>query len=242
MARTVREIINRELLSVHPEVSAEEVRNLLRSFSVSAVPVVDAAQRPMGVLSLRDLVENVHGAAGGRMTQPAICVPESTPIEEAARQLARTDMHHLVVVDGSGAAVGMLSSLDLLRGLLGMPARHPATFPHWDEQTQAFWTDEWMLDEHGCAQAPDAAGVLVLVSGVSGQPDTVVWSEDCANVRSRVSDLVSRPSEQEPALAKCLERPGLRARAAAIRDESSRHRIVSLFCDRIKHIPPPGAP
>jgi CBS domain-containing protein len=241
MARTVGEIVNRELLSVRPDLPAREIAALLRSFSVTAVPVVDAARKPLGVVSIRDLFDSAEGTASSRMSRPAICVADSTTIESAARHLARTDMHHLVVVDGSGSAVGMLSSLDLLRGLLGMPARHPATFPHWDEETQVCWTDEWMLSENECAQAPSAAGVLVLISGESGQRDTIVWAEDCANVRERLSDLFSRPTEQEPALANCLGRSTLRARAAAVSDEASRHRIVRVLRDRIKHTPPPGA-
>jgi hypothetical protein len=241
MARTLREIINPELLAVRPDLPAREVRNLLRAFAVTAVPVVDDARKPLGVLSLRDLVENAEGTASGRMSKPAVCTHDSTTIESAARHLANTDMHHLVVVDGIGTVVGMLSSMDLLRGLLGMPARHPAAFPHWDKETQVRWTDEWLLDEHGCAQAPRAAGVLVLISGAAGQSDAMVWAEECADVRARALDLVSRPEGQDPAVRNCLERPGLRARAAAVEDESSRQRIVGLLRDRIRHTPPPGA-
>ena len=196
---------------------------------------------PLGVLSVRDLFENAEGTASGRMSRPAICVTDSTTIESAARHLGRTNMHHLVVVDGAGVAVGMLSSLDLLRGLLGMPSRHPPAFPHWDDETQACWTDEWELDEHGCVQAPPGAGILVLISGEPGQRDAVVWAEDCADVRARAVELVSRPSAQEQPLTNCLARPGLRARAAVVDDAASRLRVVALLRDRIQHVPPPGA-
>jgi hypothetical protein len=241
MARTLREIINPEVLAVRPDLPAREVRSLLRSFAVGAVPVVDDAGKPLGVLSLRDLIDSVEGTAGGRMSKPAICTNDSITIESAARHLASTDMHHLVVVDGTGIVVGMLSSLDLLRGLLGMPARHPAAFPHWDTETQVRWTDEWLLDEHACAQAPRAAGVLVLISGAAGQPDAIVWAEECADVRARVSDLVSRPEVQDVAVRNCLARPGLRARATTVEDAASRQRIAKLLRDRILHAPPPGA-
>jgi predicted transcriptional regulator len=70
------------------------------------------------------------------MTRPAVCVEGSTAIEVAARRLALADVQHLVVVDSSGAAVGSVSVLDVLRALLGIPAHHPATFPHWDAATQ----------------------------------------------------------------------------------------------------------
>jgi CBS-domain-containing membrane protein len=38
------------------------------------------------------------------------------------------DLHHVVVTDESGKAVGMLSALDALRALIGEPPKHPAAF------------------------------------------------------------------------------------------------------------------
>lgn len=240
MARTVDEIMNRELLTVRPGTTIREVRDLLRSFSVGAVPVVDDASRPLGVLSLRDMLE-ADGVAAERMARPAICVSMSTRIDHAAHQLAASDMHHLIVVDGAGAAVGMLSTLDLLRAVLGVPARHPATFPHWDEATQVSWTDDLPLDEQGCAGVPEVPGFLLIVRSEDGKRDVVVWAEPCANVRARVVELVSSPSSQSPPLAACLSAPGVRFRAAAVFDELARQRIAVLFRDRLDHVPPPGA-
>src|SRR5579883_2651944 len=109
MARTVDEIMNRELLAVRPDMTILEARELLRTFGVGAAPVVDEARRPLGVVSVRNLLDP-EGAVQQRMSKPAICVPLSMTVEDAARHLGRTDMHHLVVVDATGAAVGMLSS------------------------------------------------------------------------------------------------------------------------------------
>lgn len=239
MARTVDEIMNRELLAVGPETPAREVRELIRSFRIGAVPVIDEAQRPLGVISLRDLF-NAEGTAQERMTKPAMCVATSATIDKAARQLAATDRHHLVVVDGAGAAVGMLSTLDLLRGVLGMPTRHPVAFPHWDDATQVSWSDDFPLDELGCTNAPDAPGFVLVVSGGPGERDAVVWTEPCANIRARAIELVSLPSTWPPSLEVQLSRPGLRFRAAIVVDELARQRITALLRDRFDHIPPQG--
>ncbi|MGD0677692.1 MAG: CBS domain-containing protein [Polyangiaceae bacterium] len=238
MALTVDEIMNREPLVVRPNTPLRDVRDLLRSFGIGAVPVVDDTQRPLGVLSHRDLFEP-EGTASMRMSRPAMCVAVSTTIDQAARQLALTDRHHLIVVDGSGAVAGMLSTLDLLRGLLGLPTRHPAAFPHWDEVTQVSWTDDLPLDEDGCARAPDAPGFLLIVRGGHGERDRVVWAEPCQNVRARVIELVSVPSEQPPSLAP-LSRPGLRFRAAEVSDGAAQQRIAAILRDRLAHVPPPG--
>ena len=82
--------------------------------------------RPVGVVSLRDLLRDdpPHHA-----TSPAFSIVATTTVEAAARALAETDYHHLVVVDEkSGRAVGMISSVDLLRALLDMAPRHPGAF------------------------------------------------------------------------------------------------------------------
>ena len=239
MARTVEEIMNRELLSVRPDLPTREALELLRSFGVGAAPVVDDARRPLGVLSLRDALDT-EATAQQRMTKPAICVPTSTTVEDAARRLGRTDMHHLIVVDGAGTAVGMLSTLDLMRALVGLPARHPQTFPHWDEATKVAWTDEAVLDEEGALAAPEAPGVLVLSTARLGDSDASLWVESCADIRKRVRELVEgHPTE--PVLARVLALCNLRYRAAVVADESARERVVAILRDRLDHVPPLGA-
>jgi CBS domain protein len=239
MPRTVDEIMNRELLAVQPDTQARELRELIRSFHVGAVPVLDDAGRPLGVVSMRDLLET-EGAAADRMTKPAMCVATSATIDKAARQLAATDRHHLVVVDGAGVAVGMLSTLDLLRGVLGMPTRHPNAFPHWDEATQVSWSDDWPLDEQGCASAPDAPGFVLVVRGGPGERDSVIWTEPCSSIRARATELVSKPSARPAPLASYPSQSGLRFRAAVVFDELARQRIAALLQDRLDHVPPEG--
>jgi CBS domain-containing protein len=240
MPRTVDEIMNRELLAVGPNTPVREVRGLLQSYVVGAVPVIDDANRPLGVISLRDVLES-DGTAGERMTKPAMCISNSTMIDHAAHQLARSDRHHLVVVDGAGAAVGMLSTLDLLRALLGLPTGHPAAFPHWDETTEVSWTDDRAFDVEGCATAPDVPGFLLIVSGIPGARDAIVWTEPCDSVRARAIELVSEPSTRPPPLQHHMSAPGLRFRAAAVWDEAARERIAALLRDRLENAPPPGA-
>ncbi len=106
--------MNGELLSLAPGLSARQARDMLRSFGIGAAPVVDDSNHPIGVLSLRDLLE-ADGTTSQRMSSPAVSVPSSMTLEGAARCLVARDIHHLIVVDAMGAAIGMLSALDVLR-------------------------------------------------------------------------------------------------------------------------------
>jgi len=96
-------------------------RKPMLDFGVSAVPILDETHRPVALVTFRDLAEqpaDPHPSA-------ALTIAASATIEDAARVLARNEAHHLVVVDGAGKALGILSSLDVVRGLMDLPARHP---------------------------------------------------------------------------------------------------------------------
>jgi hypothetical protein len=239
MARTVREIMNREVLTLRPDTTLHDANHLLRSFGVGAAPVVGDDRKPLGILSVRDSLD-MEGRAKDRMTRPALCIPSSALVEDAARRLAETSVHHLVVVDSSGGTVGMLSSLDLLRALLGMPTPHPQTFPHWDEATDACWTDDRPLDAENAARAPDGPGIVALVTSYVGETDAIVWAEACRDVRSRTVDMAADPMHQQPPLVQLLAHRGVRFRVAHIEDEAKRSRTLALLQDRLEHQPPPG--
>jgi CBS domain-containing protein len=239
MPRTVDDIMNKELLSIRPDLPAREVPAILREFGIGAAPVLDERRKPVGVVSLHDKLDR-EGSAHDVMTRPAECVSMSATIEAAARQMARGDRHHLVVVDGNGAAVGMVSTLDVLRALLDIPARHPVAFPHWDPLTRTSWTDDWPLDDESHRHAPDGAGVLVLVTFHRGQRDAVAWAEASANLRARVREFASQPARQEPALARVLASAGLHFRTSSVEDPAVRDAIVAALRTRLDHQPHPG--
>ena len=100
MALTVSEIMNREVFSVGPEESVNATREAILALGITGVPVVDEEGIPRGLVSLRDLVAQKPGTtAGERMTRPPATVPAEARISEAARRLARTRYHRLIVVD-----------------------------------------------------------------------------------------------------------------------------------------------
>ena len=231
--------MNREVLTLRPEMPLHDANHLLRSFGVGAAPVVGDDGKPLGVLSVRDALDT-EGRTQDRMTRPALCISSSALVEDAARRLAETNVHHLVVVDSSGGTVGMLSSLDLLRALLGMPTPHPPTFPHWDQATDACWTDDRPLDQENAARAPGGPGIVALVTSYVGETDAVVWAEACGDLRSRTVEMAADPMHQEPPLVQVLARKGMRFRVASIADEAKRTRTLALLQDRLDHLPPPG--
>ncbi len=237
MARFVSEVMNRELVFAHEGSDARAVRELVLAMGITAVPVLDRERRPVGVLSLRDMLDPAPDTT--RMTRPAATVPEGTTLEDAGQVLARGDFHHLVVVDADGHAVGMLSTLDVLRGLLGVPARHPATFPHLDPALGVSWTDDEVLAADRLSSAPEGPGVIALVRGGRHVREVPVWVEAAERIHTRLEELLSIPQGESPALAALLAHRDVRYRAAAVPDRAKRARIVEMLRERIGHQPLP---
>lgn len=220
MARTVSEVMNRELFGVPEDAHADDVLEAILAYGITAVPVLDDERRPIGVTSLRDLLRADRGA---KIARPALTVGPGATLEQAATTMDDAGCHHLVVIDEEGRAVGMLSSLDLVRALIGRPVKHPSTFPHRDRRFGITWSDDEALDAARVEVAPDAPGILVLVRGEVGIEDIVVWVEAVHSLRARVRELVELPQDDEPALARILaRRKGLRFRCAVVTDAAER--------------------
>jgi CBS domain-containing protein len=216
MAESVAEIMNRELFTVSEDEMVGRARAYMVELGIRGAPVVDDDGRARGFVSLIDLQavpgeHHVHVY----MNAPAETISPEESIEAAGRRMAERDRHHLVCVDAQARVVGFVGALDILRGLLGEPIRHPEVFPHRDERVELRWSDEAWLRSEALDGVPEGPGVFALVLGRPGVPDRVVWSEACPNVRRRLEDLLAGEGDCPPHVCELLQRDVLRFRAAA---------------------------
>ncbi|MDI6098717.1 CBS domain-containing protein [Actinoplanes sp. NEAU-A12] len=136
---TVDDVMTTEVISVDPSASYRYLVDLLTAHRFSAVPVVDAARRVIGVVSEADLLRKIEYAGGGErglldglrhradrakatartavdlMSAPPVVVSLGTSITAAARRLDEKHVKRLPVIDGSGRLVGIVTRGDLLR-------------------------------------------------------------------------------------------------------------------------------
>lgn len=234
MSSRVREIMNPELFSVRLGDATSDVSNGMLALGVSGAPVLDDRGRPLGVVSLRDLVECTGARAGDVMTSPAVTIEGDARIAEAGHRVAETGRHRLVVVDGEGRAIGVVSAVDVIRGLLGLPTAHPAAFPHLDAETRLTWTDDVSLDLDHLDLAPDGPGLLQLVHGGAGLSERVVWVESCENVYTRLTDMLAEPQTDQPVLSWWLAQKPMRFRAAAAADPVERGKALEVLRARAR--------
>ena len=133
MNATVKDVMTTQVVVVRRGASFKEMAAALRRFRVSALPVVDADGKVIGVVSGADMMakevplgvidELVHHkevskagglTAGDLMTHPAVTVRPEDSIEHAARLMYSLRIKRLPVVDAGGGLVGVISRTDLL--------------------------------------------------------------------------------------------------------------------------------
>jgi CBS domain-containing protein len=221
VARIVSELMNPELMGAALDEETEECLARIMVYGVSGAPVLDAGGRVCGVVSWRDLV-GVAGPVKQHMSMPAVTVSPETAIEKAAVLMAESGLHRLVVVDDNSRPVGVLSTLDVIRGLIGLPAPHPAPFPHFDPETSLRWSDDLPVGKAALLETPDEPGILVLVHGGVGQAERVVWAEVCSSVRGRLSRMLNESENLPSYLREWLAAGTLRVRFAETHDAAKR--------------------
>jgi CBS domain-containing protein len=139
----VRDVMTRRVVCVSEDATFKEIVDLLARHRISAVPVVDAELRVVGVVSESDLLANVvaggdprarigtgHSArvqarrksraetAGELMNSPAVTTSPDISVVHAARAAAMAYVRRLPVVDANGTLVGIVARSDLLRVFL----------------------------------------------------------------------------------------------------------------------------
>jgi CBS domain-containing membrane protein len=230
VAKYVEEIMNSELFTLRPDEPAELALEFILLLGITGAPVTDARRTVVGHASMRDLLASQKGpTVADRMTTKPHVVRLGTTLDEAGRRMAEAHVHRLIVVDEQSHSVGIVSALDVVAALLGMPVVHPPTFPHFDRALGITWTNEAQLTRTLVPTAPDCPGVFVLIAGAPFERDRVVWSEAARNVRTRLFELLSAPQADQQ-LARLLAHPErLRFRAAAIVGQKERGRILEYL-------------
>ncbi|MET9539354.1 CBS domain-containing protein [Streptomyces sp. NPDC006553] len=140
--RTVFEVMTHDVVTAAPETPFKEIARLFADHDVSAVPVVGADRRLLGVVSEADLLRStaelpdLEGRwAGVRllsqergmpdaekaaqlMTSPTVTAQANWNLVETARTMQRKAVKRLPVTDETGRLVGIISRSDLLRPFL----------------------------------------------------------------------------------------------------------------------------
>jgi len=123
--RRVRDIYHKGVIFCKPDTPLQEVVRVMTDTDIHAIIVTEGeGARPLGVVSHSDVVRHYGQdlsqiAASEVMTPNPIAVTEDTPVAEAAEKMLTSRIHRLLVVDGKGTPLGILSTTDIIRDMRG---------------------------------------------------------------------------------------------------------------------------
>jgi CBS domain-containing protein len=121
---TVADVMSRNILTVSPDATLGQVARALRARNVGSALVTDAAGRPLGLISERELVDSVAGSrnpdigvAESWMKADPVSVETSVTLADASTVMREANVRHLPVTE-DGVVVGVVSIRDLLAAAL----------------------------------------------------------------------------------------------------------------------------
>ena len=123
--RRVRDIYHKGVILCKPDSPLQEVVKVMADTEVHAVMVTEhEGEPPVGVVSHTDVIAHYGedlAAIQARdvMTSDVISISEDAPVEQAAKQLLESNIHRLLVVNGEGRPLGILSTTDIIREIRG---------------------------------------------------------------------------------------------------------------------------
>ena len=112
----VAELMIDDVVTLSESDPVRRARELVRDHRIGAIPVVDEEGEPSGIVSTKDLVEDLDDDAEvvDVMTAPVYTIPQYNDVHHAARLMRNHKVHH-VVVTHERQIVGILSAFDLLK-------------------------------------------------------------------------------------------------------------------------------
>lgn len=118
----VEEVCHRPVVTCSPDIGLIEMARLMKVSNISGIVVVEN-DKPVGIVSLRDLRNLISDVAGEIMTLAVrdvmktalITIRSSDYLFKAIFLMAKHNIHRLVVVDEFGGLTGVVTDADLLR-------------------------------------------------------------------------------------------------------------------------------
>jgi CBS domain-containing protein len=121
MSKLAREIMTAAPQCCTAETTLNEVANLMVEADCGEIPVVDASNRLIGVITDRDIVCRVVAkgknpsavTAAECMTEPVVVVNEDTSLDDVISVMEENQIRRVPVVDATGCCCGIISQADV---------------------------------------------------------------------------------------------------------------------------------
>lgn len=119
MASPLAAVMRREPVACSPATPIQTVLDMMREHRIGSMVITDGGGAPVGIFTLRDLVDRVtfagdtlHQPISTVMTGDVFTLPPGATVYDAALAMLRRGIRHLLVVE-AGKLVGVVSEKDL---------------------------------------------------------------------------------------------------------------------------------
>ena len=121
MSKLAKDVMTPEPQCCSPETPLNEVANLMVEADCGEIPVVDASNRLIGVVTDRDIVCRIvakgknpsASTAQEAMTQPVVAVLAGTTLDEIVAVMEENQIRRVPVVDEQGCCCGIVAQADV---------------------------------------------------------------------------------------------------------------------------------
>ncbi len=129
MAVSVNQVMTRKIVTIPVGATAEAARLLMQEKKIRHLPVVDMLDDVVGVISTKDLanLDFSQRSVSEFMTSPVFYIDEETPLRTAAFMMMEKKISCLLVADKDEAAVGIVTTNDLLWYLTYLLRKEPTS-------------------------------------------------------------------------------------------------------------------
>ena len=112
----IEEIMTTPIVFTQPEIKISNLKDMFARKKISAVPVLEKDGEISGVISSNDLiaVNDQSTLVKDVMTHRVHVCLKSGRVKDAAKVMAKNNIHHLIVMD-DGNIVGMISSINIVK-------------------------------------------------------------------------------------------------------------------------------
>ena len=120
MPKTVGEIMSSPVVTAKPKTSVREVLELMEGKYIGAIVVVSDDNKPLGILTERDIIrlflvkgdKILSSPVSEVMSKPVVTCEVKTPIAEALRIMHTNNIRRLPIVE-DGKLVGIVTQRDI---------------------------------------------------------------------------------------------------------------------------------
>jgi CBS domain-containing protein len=119
---TVGQLMTKKLETINPSNTAQEAAKKMRDKKISSLVVTDSGDKPIGIVTERDLVRQVCTKDVSSndvivhqiMSSPIATIDADSSVEVAADIMIQNKIRHLLVIEEENKVIGIITSSDFI--------------------------------------------------------------------------------------------------------------------------------